>query len=109
LKNGGLRFTIEHRSCIAKELALSPQASEQLDNDACQLRVNFDEVTAQPDTVDYALHPGVASDPIYFEDGADRDSEQQIGRDRRVGILTVAGEAPDEVPEIVARRRSAST
>jgi hypothetical protein len=53
------------------------------------------------------VHPGVASDPIFFEDGADRHSEQQIG-DRRVGILTVAGEALDEVPEIVARRRSAS-
>jgi hypothetical protein len=107
LKNGDLHFTVEQRSCIAKELALSPQTSEQLDNDACQLRADFDSVAGRPDTVEYALHPGVASDPSFFEDGADRHSEQQIG-DRRVGILTVAGEALDEVPEIVARRRSAS-
>ena len=68
LKNGGLHFTVEQRSCIAKELALSPQTSEQLDNDACQLRADFDSVAGQPDTVEYALHPGVASDPIFFED-----------------------------------------
>jgi len=72
-----------------------------------QLRADFDSVVGRPDTVEYALHPGVASDPTFFEDGADQHSEQQIG-DWRVGILTVAGEALDEVPEIVARRRSAS-
>lgn len=45
----------------------------------------------------------IAGELLSFEDRADRGAEQQIGGDWRVGIAAVAGEAFDEVPEIVAR------